>query len=60
MGLPPLPTAGVDTVRATRSLTLEERLAGHVHTMTPRVTLGRLTRESFDMAPLQTRESAAD
>jgi hypothetical protein len=60
MGLPLLPTAGGDTVRATRFITLEERLAGHVHATTPRVTPGRLTRESFDTAPLQKREYAAD
>jgi hypothetical protein len=60
MGLPPLPPTGGDTVRATRFITLEERLAGHVHAMTPRVTPGRLTRESFDTAPLQTHEYAAD
>jgi hypothetical protein len=40
MGLPPLPTAGGDTVRATRFITLEECLAGHVHVTTPRVTPG--------------------
>ncbi len=60
MGLPPLPTAGGDTVRATRFITLEERLAGHDHATMPRVTPGRLTRESFDTAPLQKREYAAD
>ena len=61
MGLPPLSPAGGDTARATRFITLEERLAEHVHATTPRVTPGR-TRE-FDTAPpphMPPRKSAAE
>ena len=51
MGLPPLSPAGGHTDRATRFITLDERLAEHVHATSPRVTPGRTTRESFDAAP---------
>ena len=70
MGLPPLTPQDGATVRnkvnqdrLMRFVTLEERLAEHVHAPTPRVTPSRVTRESFDMArthQMQTRESAAE
>ena len=70
MGLPPLSSHDgatirneVDQDRATRFVSLEERLAEHVHAPTPRMTPGRVTRESFDVArthQMQSRESAAD
>ena len=41
IGLPPLPTAGVDSEGPRRLVTLEERLAEHIHT---RVTPQRVTQ----------------
>jgi hypothetical protein len=63
MGLPPLPNPpadGGDTDRASRFISLDERLAEHVHRTTTRGTPGRSTRATFDRATMPTRESAAD
>ena len=63
MGLPPLPTPpteGGDTDRASRFITLDERLAEHVQRTKTRGTPGRSTRATFNREPLPTRESAAD